>query len=140
MKVILLQDIRAMGKKNDVKTVSDGYAHNFLFPKKLALPATPENMTKRHILAAQEEHALVKLREDAGAMEKETFVFVLKKGAEGEVFSSITKDAIARALKEKGYAGIKSVDLRAPIKKIGAHAVAVHLERGIASTVTVVAQ
>lgn len=140
MRIILLQDIRNLGKRNDIKTVSDGYAANFLFPKKLAVPATAETMAERQALTAREEHTLKTLRENAARMEKEALPFALKKGAHGEIFSSIGKSDIMQALAAKGYAGIKTVDLHASIKKIGAHAVTVRLERGIAATVTVIAQ
>ncbi len=140
MKIILLQDIRAVGKKNDIKTVSDGYAHNFLFPKKFAIPATLDNKRKRHALIAREEHALVTMRENATRMEKEIIPFTLKTGAHGAVFNSITKNDIAKALAEKGYAGITTIDLHTPIKKIGTHVVVVHFEQGIAASVTINAQ
>ncbi len=140
MKVILVEDVRNLGKRNDVKTVSDGYAAHFLFPKKLAISATADNIVKQQALIAREETALAALREDAARMEKETLSFALKTGSHGEIFNSITKDDIMKCLAEKGYKGVKTVDLHTAIKKIGVYSVVIHLERGIAATVRVTTQ
>ena len=140
MKVILHADVRGVGKKNDIKDVSDGYALNFLFPKKLAVLATEKNVALQRNTTAQEEALLARLKQSVAAMEKESYSFTLKKGADGGVFSSITKHDIMKALVLKGYDGIKSVELHSPIKKLGDHAVLIHLERGITATITISAQ
>ena len=105
MKVILLQDVKGTGKKNEVKEVSDGYARNFLLPKKLAVPADNTNMkelnekNKSKELKAQKEYeAAVELGKK---MEELNVVIYSKAGDGGRLFGSITSKDIAEQIKKQ---------------------------------------
>ena len=95
MKVILLSDVKTLGKKGTIKEVADGYARNLLFPKKLAVPATPANLKKweaeqarLELKEAQEEAEAKKI---AAKIEALTLKFPRKTGEGGKLFGSITK-------------------------------------------------
>ena len=105
MKVILLQDVKGKGKKGQMLEVSDGYARNFMLPRKLAVEATPDaiNTMKMNDKATQERIA----REKAAAMETAkklramTLVVKAKGGGAGKLFGSVTNQEIADAINEK---------------------------------------
>ncbi len=137
MKVVLLEDIRGVGKKNAVVNVSDGYAENFLFVKKLAIPATPGELAKHAARVKDEAASIARLEAEAEKLGKEPLVMPLKTGKHGEVFDSITKDDIAKALGERGCAEIRRVDLEHPIRTIGDHATIVRFAHGVEATITV---
>ena len=143
MKVILLQDVKGKGKKGQMLEVSDGYARNFMLPKKLAIEATPDaiNTMKMNDKATQERIA----REKAAAMEVSkklralTLVVKAKGGGAGKLFGAVTNDAIATAL--KANAGIeldkRKIVISDPIKNVGTYTVQCKLGYEITAPLTV---
>jgi len=124
MKVILLEDIDKIGKKYEVKEVSDGHARNFLLPKKLVKPATQEALQwleeQKEILKAQAEDDLKKTQSLADALDGQEIVIPVKIGEEEQLFESITSQKITDKLKENGFEVKKSqVILENPIKETG---------------------
>lgn len=137
MKVILLQDIKGLGKKYDVKEIRDGYARNFLIPKKLAAIATPAMLQQKSQVEARERQLLEKYGELAKKLEKEKIKFSVKVGEKNEVFGSITKADIKKALEAKGFNNIE-IELTHPLKILGEHLVEANLGRGIRAKIKVV--
>ena len=143
MKVIFLQDVRGKGKKGQMAEISDGYARNYLLPKKLAMEATPDaiNTMRMNDKAAAEKAA----RERAEALEiskklrEMTVVVTAKGGGAGKLFGSITSQEISDALKEK--AGIvidkRKLVLADPIKNVGTYTVQCKLGYEITAPLTV---
>lgn len=146
MRVILLQDIKGIGKKGEVKNVSDGHAKNLLIPKGMVKVATGH---ETHILQVQKESKAkqqatveAELRAVAKAIAEEPFPFYTKVGKHNEVFGSVTKHDIEEAVKAKlsPFAREKAqvkVDLEKQIKTLGATPIAVHLGHGISTTITI---
>ena len=143
MKVIFLQDVKGKGKKGQMAEISDGYARNYLLPKKLAMEATPDaiNTMRMNDKAAAEKAA----RERAEALEiskklrEMTVVVTAKGGGAGKLFGSITSQEISDALKEK--AGIvidkRKLVLADPIKNVGTYTVQCKLGYEITAPLTV---
>ena len=143
MKVILLQDVKGKGKKGQMLEVSDGYARNFMLPKKLAMEATPDaiNTMRMNDKAAAEKAA----RERAEALETSkklremTITVTAKGGGNGRLFGSITNQEIADALKAKtGIAMDKrKIVIADPIKNVGTYTVQCKLGYEITAPLTV---
>lgn len=143
MKVILLQDVKGKGKKGQLLDVSDGYARNFMLPKKLAIEATADaiNTMKMNDKATQERIA----REKAEALEISkklramTLVVKAKGGGAGRLFGSITNQEIADSLEKN--AGIKldkrKIVISDPIKNVGTYTVTCKLGYEINAPLTV---
>ena len=143
MKVILLQDVKGKGKKGQMLEISDGYARNFLLPKKLAVEATPDaiNTMRMNDKAAAERAA----KERAEALEishklrEMTLVVTAKGGGAGKLFGSVTSQEIADALKAKS--GIvmdkRKIVLSDPIKNVGTYTVQCKLGYEITAPLTV---
>lgn len=136
MKVILLKDVRAVGRKNEIKEVSDGFARNFLFKQNLARPATGEAI---HKLSSEEQHKKEQEQKEIEKYKKlvdhlKTIVlhFKVKVGAGGRAFGSVTETKILEALKKQGIeiepAGL---ELEEPIKSIGEKTISVSFPREI---------
>ncbi len=144
MKVILLADVRGLGRKTEVKEVSEGHARNFLFPRGLAKAATSEDLKKldlRKESQAKEESALRKHLEELARTINDRFVeFTLKTDAKGSVFGSVNKEMILAALREHGLVRKERVDieLEHPLKTIGEHEIAVDLKKGVTAKLKVV--
>jgi len=144
MKIILLDDVRSLGKKFDVKEVADGYARNFLFPNKLAEPATPGAMKKLDALKAEhdknETELLARLHEIADNITKTKIEFTLKTDKAGSVFGSVNKESILKALREHGMVRTERVeiDLKYPLKELGEYAVPIDLKKGVTAILKVV--
>ena len=143
MKVILLQDVKSLGKKDAQVNVSDGYARNMLFPKKLAVEATPKNMNDLKLKKAHEDKVAQENLEAARAFakeleDKEVTVFI-KTGDNGRVFGSISTKEIAEAAKEQlGYEiDKKKMLLDAPIKVLGVTNVPVKLHTKVTASLKV---
>jgi large subunit ribosomal protein L9 len=143
MKVILLQDVKGKGKKGQMIEVSDGYARNFMLPKKMAIEATPDavNTMKMNDKATAERIA----REKAEALEISkklramTLVVKAKGGGAGRLFGSVTNQEIADALEKNG--GIKldkrKIVIADPIKSVGTYTVTCKLGYEISAPLTV---
>lgn len=124
MKVILLQDVKALGRKDEVKEVSDGYARNFLFKKKLAQPADKANLNSLDHelkLRAQRDQALrAKAEQMKEELAERTLTIPAKAGEAGRLFGSVTTADVAEALKGLGYTVDKhKIELPEPIKTLG---------------------
>ncbi len=105
MKVILLQDVKALGKKGDIVNTSDGYARNFLFPKKMALEATDGNLNTAN--ARKESERKQKIKETEAAQElvnelkKKELLLKVKTGEGGRLFGAITSKDVSEAIKKQ---------------------------------------
>jgi len=130
MRVILLRDVRGLGRKNDVKEVSDGYARNFLIAKKMASPATAEAVSAQKELMNREAGEMYKLIAAAKALSEKTIEFRVKAGEKGEVFGSVTREDVRGELERMGYKNIE-VELHKPIKTLGEHPVDVNFGKGV---------
>ena len=133
MKVILLEDVKALGKKGQVVEVSDGYGKNFILKKKLGVEATNANMNDLKLQKAQEEKRAREQLEAAQNLEKEleekSVVIPMKAGEGGRAFGSVSSKEIAAAYKEQCGMEIdkKKIQLPEAIKTFGTHEVSVKL-------------
>ena len=113
MKIILRQDYANLGKAGEQVEVKDGYARNYLIPKKLAYPATKGSLRmleeEKKQLTLRESKALVKAQKLASELEKVSITIPMKVGEDEKLFGSVTSQMIADALKEKGFALDKRV-------------------------------
>jgi large subunit ribosomal protein L9 len=143
MKVILLEDVKSLGKKGDIVNVSDGYARNAILPKKLGVEATTKNLND---LKLQNQHAdkvaaenLEKAKELAGVVEQQKVVLKLKTGEGGRIFGSISTKEIAQAAKEQTGLDLdkKKMQLTDSIKALGTYEVPVKLHQKVTAKLTV---
>ncbi|MBO5952990.1 MAG: 50S ribosomal protein L9 [Oscillospiraceae bacterium] len=143
MKVILLQDVKGKGKKGQLLEVSDGYARNFMLPKKLAVEATPDaiNTMRMNDKAAAEKAA--KERAEAMEISKQlramTLTVTAKGGGGGKLFGSVTNQEIADALKAKSGIALdkRKIVISDPIKNVGTYTVTCKLGYEITAPLTV---
>ncbi len=143
MKVIFLKDIPRVGKKNDIKEVSSGYARNFLFPNSLAKPATDTAVAavkKLEEKRVKEAGEALKLAQDLATKVDGLEVDIVSKSDEkGILFGSINAAKIAEALKKQGYQVDKSqIALASPIKELGEHEVKIDLDHGLETHVKII--
>ncbi|HIQ73218.1 MAG TPA: 50S ribosomal protein L9 [Candidatus Cottocaccamicrobium excrementipullorum] len=133
MKVILLQDVKSLGKAGDIVKVSDGYARNMILPKKLGVEATPKNLNDLKLKKANEEKVAQENYEAALAfakdLEDKEVVVKLKVGAGGKIFGSVSTKEISEAAKEQLNLDIdkRKLQLPSPIKILGVTQVPVRL-------------
>ena len=144
MKVILLQDIKNIGKKGTIKEVSDGYARNFLFPKKLAQIAVADSIKKVEEMQKKqletEKMMQDKLKEMAKTISGQEFL-IQAKDKDGKLFGSITAKDIANKLKEKNIeAEAKNIILSHPIKEVGGYSVELDLGNNIKAKIKVIVE
>lgn len=132
MKVVFLQNIKGIAQIGDIKDVSDGHARNFLFPRKMAKPASGDTIKEAEVLIKKREQGET-LRKDAAqklAEELQNIAVEIKEDAneEGHLYGSVNEKVIAVALKKKGF-GIKEeeINLSEHIKKTGEHEVEIEL-------------
>lgn len=142
MEVILTKDVDALGGKNEVVRVKDGYARNYLFPLKAAIPATAGNLkalqSKIKVANEAKTQRIDAAKELADKLSKLHLVIEKKAGKEGKLFGAVTSQEVADRIKElSGLELDKKRLVMASIKTIGAHAVTVRLEVGVAATVHV---
>lgn len=137
MKVILLQDVKGTGKKNQLVNVSDGYARNFLFTKKLAVEATNDNLQKLKEYNASQDLKKQKEIENAKDLAKKIeeikISIKVKAGDTGKIFGGITSANIADELKKQYNINVdkKKIILEEPIKILGIYTVNIKLYEGI---------
>lgn len=143
MEVILLQDVKTLGKKGDKVKVNDGYARNFILPKKLGVEATAKNINDLKLQKANEERIAKEILEQAQAFAKEledkVVVLKIKLGKDGRTFGSISTKEISIAAKEQlGYdIDKKKLHLSEPIKNMGTFHVPVKLHPKVTGELTV---
>ena len=125
MKVILMEDVKSLGKKGDIVNVSDGYARNMLFPKKLGLEATSKNINDLKLQKAHEDKVAQELLDAAQAfkaeLETKEVTVSIKVGENGRTFGSVSSKELAEAAKDQlGYdIDKKKMQLSSPIKELG---------------------
>lgn len=143
MKVILLDNIKGVGKKDEVINASDGYARNFLFPRKLAVEANAENMSKLKNKQDSAQHKKDVEKEKAEEIVKKlkdiTVSIKVKAGDNGRIFGGVTSKEISESLKEQFKIDIdkKKIVLNETIKNLGVFNVSVKLFEGITGTLKV---
>jgi large subunit ribosomal protein L9 len=142
MKVIFLQDIKNIGKAGEIKDLSEGYARNFLFPKKLALEANAENMKvyeNQKLLEKKKHEQLVKealmLKEK---LEKASCTITVKVGEDDKMFGSVTNSDISKNLENIGFKiEKKDIILEHPIKELGVYTVDIKLHHEVSAKVKI---
>lgn len=144
MKVILLEDVKSVGKKDDIVNVSDGYARNMLFKKNLGIEATPKNLNdlklrqKNDAKVAAEK--LAEAQEFAKEIETKSITVTIKTGQDGRVFGSVSTKEIAAAAKEQlGYdLDKKKMQLANPIKNMGTFHVPIRIHPKVTAELKVI--
>ena len=143
MKVILLEDVKALGKKGEIVNVNDGYARNFILPKKLGLEATGKNLNDLKLQKANEEKIAQEQLEAAKALAEKIaagkVTLQIKVGEGGRTFGSVSSKE-AHAVKEQmGYdIDKKKIQLKEAIKTLGTHIVQVKLHTKVTADLKVV--
>ena len=145
MKVILLTDVKNLGKAWEIKDVSDGYARNFLFPNNLAETATPDLIKKaeqkKALKVKKAEEDLMKVEKLASLLEGLLVKVKAKANDEGKLFGSVSPDEIVDAIKkEKIDVGSINIGIDASIKETGEHKITLNLPHGLESEITVVVE
>jgi large subunit ribosomal protein L9 len=142
MKVILLDDVAKVGRRGDVRDVADGYARNFLIPKKLALSATQGNLKNLEHIRKQQFDKAARIKQDAEGLKArvEALRFTAERQAseEGKLFGSVTAQEIAEFLEASGVkVERRRIVLDEPIKALGQHAVGIRLHTDVTAQLTV---
>ena len=137
MKVILLEDVKKLGKKDEIIEVSSGYARNFLIPNKKVIVADNVNLNKLEGKKSKESHikelSLEHAKEIKKLIEKETLVIKAKKGKDDRLFGTITNSEISKELRKKYNVDIdrKKIIVENPIKIVGEYIITIKLEQGV---------
>ena len=143
MKVILTQDIKSVGKKGQIIDASDGYARNFLLPKKMAVIADATNLnelkTKQDANKYKHDMTMANAKELSEKMKSFELVFKIKAGENGKIFGSITSKDIATELAKKYFVEVdkKKICLDDAIKTIGVYNIEIKLFEGITGVLKV---
>ena len=144
MKVLLLADVKSLGKKDDIVNVSDGYARNMLFPKKLAVAATPKNMKdvelKKKNEARIESEKLKEAQAFADDLSKKSVTVGIKIGTGGRAFGSVSTKEIAEAAREQLGVELdrKKMNLEAPLRELGESTVQVRVHPKVTANLKVI--
>ena len=142
MKVILISDVESFGKRGEIREVKDGFARNYLFPKKFAVEATPQNIKaweqqKRSIMKKEEE-LKAEAESLADKLREVSCIIPVKAGEEGKLFGSVTSQNISDALNKLGFdISRKDIELDTPIKALGVYEVPVKLHSNVTVSVKV---
>ena len=144
MEVLLVQNVEQLGQIGDIKKVADGYARNFLFPRKLAVLATPGAIKQADALKQAELRRKAQELSEAKALAQlldgQIVTFQARAGESDRLYGSITNVNIAEALEEKVEIEVdrRKIDLEEPLKELGTHAVTIRLAPEAEAKVTVV--
>ncbi len=141
MKVILLEDVKTLGKKGDVAEASEGYARNFLFPQHLALEASPKTLAdleaKKKSGEKKEKKAEKEERKLATSLDG-VEVIIEAKADSGKLYAAIGPKDVAKALKVEGFSVAPDLITFAPQKETGTYEANVEFESGFDATITVI--
>ena len=143
MKVILLQDIKGTGKKDQILEISDGYARNFLLPRKLAREATAEAMNSVERSKSADRHREEVKRQEAEKLARElkgkVVQLSVRGGENGKIYGSVTNDQIAKAMSEQLGIEVdkRKIDVEEPIKNAGQAFVNLKLMAGVSTRLIV---
>ncbi|HSE84029.1 MAG TPA: 50S ribosomal protein L9 [Thermodesulfobacteriota bacterium] len=142
MKVIFISDAESVGKIGEVREVKDGFARNYLLPKKIAVEATPENIKiwerKRQILRKKEESLKAEAETLAAKLREVACTIPVKVGEEDRLFGSVTSQNISDALKGQGFEiSRKDIELDSPIKTLGTYEVPIKLHSDVTANIKV---
>ncbi|SMC00023.1 LSU ribosomal protein L9P [Thermanaeromonas toyohensis ToBE] len=143
MKVILLEDVPKLGKRGSVVEVADGYARNYLLPRKLAVTATEERLEELHREkdreAKKKQKELEEARRLARILEGSTITVVARAGEGGKLFGSVTNKEIAQAIENTFHISIdrRKIELEEPLKLLGSYPVILRLHPEVQARITV---
>ena len=143
MEVILLEDVKSLGKKGQIVKINDGYARNFVLPKKLGLEATPKNLNDLKLKKANEDkiakEKLEAAKEFAKVLEESTVVVKIKSGEGGRTFGSVSSKEIAQEAKKQLDFDIdkKKIVLDEPIRTLGTHVIQIKLHKDVTAKMNV---
>jgi large subunit ribosomal protein L9 len=146
MEVILMEDVKSLGKKGEIVKVSDGYARNFILPKKLGIEATKQNIYELKLQKDAEDRRQKEILEEAKQLAKKleasTVNLKIKAGESGKTFGSISTKEIAAALNEQPGFELdkKKIQLSEPIKNAGTYTVGVKLHPKVTAEIKVVVE
>lgn len=143
MEIVLLEDVKALGKKGQIVKVNDGYARNFILPKKLGIEATSKNLNDLKLQKANEakvaaEH-LAAAKELAAKLGESSITLSMKAGEGGRAFGSVSGKEISGAIKDQLGLDIdkKKLLLPEPLKTFGSHEVPIKLHKEVTAKLTV---
>jgi large subunit ribosomal protein L9 len=141
MEIILQEDVEKLGNRGQVVTVKEGYARNYLLPRKLAIPANASNMKRlekmRAAFAKKEATERESAQQQATQLSSVSLKLTRKAGENDQLFGSVTTGDIAEALKAQGYEIDKrKIQLNDPIKLVGEYPITLKLYRDVTATVT----
>ncbi len=143
MQIILLQDVKSVGKKGEIVKISDGYARNFIIPKKMGVEATPKNLNDLKVMKEQEEkrqrELLAQAKEDGAKIAASKVQLSIRMGEGGRSFGSVSTKEIADAAKKQCGLEIdkKKMVLQDPIKAPGIYRIPVKLHPEVTSELVV---
>ena len=143
MKIILLEDVKSLGKKGQIVKVNEGYARNFILPRKLGVEANPKNLNDLKLKKANEEKVaaqqLAAAKELGAKLESASVTLSIKAGENGKAFGSVSGKEIAKAIEEQLGLEIdkKKLVLSDPLKTFGTHDVPVKLHREVTAKLVV---
>ncbi|HIW20789.1 MAG TPA: 50S ribosomal protein L9 [Candidatus Dorea intestinavium] len=143
MKVILIEDVKSLGKKDDVVEVNDGYARNFLLKTKKGIEATTKNLNDLKLKNANEDKIAKEILAEAKELKKEieagAIIVSIKTGEGGKAFGSVSSKEVAEETEKQLGLKIdkKKVQLKEPLKTLGAHEVNVKLHPQVSATLKV---
>lgn len=143
MKIILIQDVKKLGKKGEIIEVNDGYARNYILPQKLGIEANSKNLNDLKLQKMKEEKDAQKLLDEAKELAEkigeQSVAVKMKAGEGGKVFGSVSAKEIAEAMKKQNGLEIdkKKIQLQGPIRSFGVHEVGVKLHPQVTATLRV---
>lgn len=143
MKVILIQDVKKLGKKGEIIEVNDGYARNYILPQKLGVEANSKNLNDLKLQKQKEDKDAKKMLDEASELAakiaEQVVTVKIKAGEGGKVFGSVSSKEIAEAMKKQCSLEIdkKKIQLQEPIRSFGFHEVGIKLHPQVTGTLRV---
>lgn len=143
MEIVLLEDVKSLGKKGEIVKVNEGYARNFILPKKLGVEATAKNLNDLKLKKANQEklaaQQLAAAKELGEKLEKASVTLAIKAGDNGKAFGSVSSKEISKAIQEQLNLEIdkKKLVLSEPLKTFGTHEVPVKLHKDVTAKLSV---